>query len=136
MIKNFIREVLLIGFSLYLVGSVYPGLIVPQNLDGLLVTAVVFTLVNLLVKPVIKLFLLPLNLLTLGFFRWVTNVLVLVIITKIAPELKVVGFVSSPVNASGFAVPALNISLTMSYILASLLLSLAFSLLQNFLTQD
>jgi putative membrane protein len=134
--KGFIRGILLNTFSLFLVGTFYPGIVVPQALDKLLVLGLVFTLINKLVKPIIKLFLLPLNLVTLGLFRWVSNVLILVIITKMAPEIQIVSFTTSAVNTSGFVIPALNVNLVFSFIVGSLLIGFVFELLTKFLVTE
>jgi uncharacterized membrane protein YvlD (DUF360 family) len=80
--------------------------------------------------------LLPLNLVTLGLFRWVSNVLILVIITKIAPEIQIVSFTTSAVNTSGFAIPALSVNLMFSFIVGSLLIGFVFELLTKFLVTE
>ncbi|MCG2691802.1 phage holin family protein, partial [Microgenomates group bacterium] len=68
--KDFLRQSLINSFSLYIVASIFPGLTVPQQLLNLIWAGIIFTLINRLVKPVIKLFLLPINLITLGLFGW------------------------------------------------------------------
>jgi len=134
--KNFIGNSLLNSFSLFTVASFYLGLIIPNNLKQLVWAGIVFTLINYLIKPIVKLFLLPINLVTLGLFRWVANVLVLLILTRAIDTISVVSFTSPPISQAGFTVPSLHISLIFSYILASLLLSLVFNLLDQILTQD
>ncbi|HKZ35305.1 MAG TPA: phage holin family protein [Patescibacteria group bacterium] len=133
---KFIRQSLLNSFTLYLAGLVYPGIIVPQALVDLLLAGLIFTLVNRLIKPVIKLFLLPLNLITLGLFSWIVNVIVLFIMTKLVSSLSVTGFTLAATSLSGFATPALIISLPVSYILASIFLSLIFALLNRFMVKE
>jgi putative membrane protein len=134
--KSFIRNSLLNSFSLFMVAAFYLGLTIPDNLKQLVWAGIVFTLINYLIKPIVKLFLLPINLVTLGLFRWVANVLVLLILTRLVDTISVTGFTSPPISQAGFAVPSLQISLILSYILASLLLSLVFNLLDQILTED
>jgi len=134
--RNFIRNSLLNSFSLFAVATFYPGLIVPQQLQQLLWAGVIFTLINVLVKPIVKLFLLPINLITLGLFRWLANVLVLLFLTRIIDTISVISFVSPSISQAGFTIPSLNINLAVSYILVSFLLSFVFNLLDNLLTQD
>src|SRR3972149_92456 len=88
--RDWLRQSLLNSFSLYLVAAVYPGLIIPKNLGQLLWVGVAFTLLNFLAKPMLKLILLPLNLLTLGLLSWLAQVLVLVIAVRLLPTLQVV----------------------------------------------
>lgn len=133
--KKYLRLSLLNTFSLWIVSSFFPGLITPNNLLELLYAGLIFTIINQFVKPIIKLFLLPINLVTLGLFRWLANVLVLLVLTQIIFTVKVIGFVSPPINQAGFSIPSLNLNMITSLIIASFLLSLAFNLLSKILTK-
>lgn len=133
--KKYLRFSLLNSFSLSIVSSFFPGLITPDNLLELLYAGVIFTVINQFVKPIIKLFLLPINLVTLGLFRWIANVLVLLVLTQIIVSVEVVGFTSPPINQAGFAIPSLDLNMITSLIMASFLLSLVFNLLSKLLTR-
>ncbi len=85
--------------------------------------ALIFLLVETFLKPLAKLLLLPINLITLGTFRWVINVLVLYLVTRITPELTVIGFYFKGFTYQGFTIPAMNISLVWTFILASFFIS-------------
>ncbi len=124
--QDFLRQSLINSFSLYIVASVFPGLTVPQQIFSLIWAGIIFTLINRLVKPVIKLFLLPINLVTLGLFGWLVNVLVLLIATRLVDSLSITGFISQAFTYSGFSVPSLTFSPLIALILASFLLSLTF----------
>ena len=134
--KNFIRQSLLNSFSLFIVASILPGLIIPNSLLSLLWAGAIFTLINRLLKPIIKLFLLPVNLITLGLFGWVANVFVLLIATKIVDNLSIISFTSKALNYSGFTIPSLAFSYLLALISASFLLSLSFNILNNFLVDE
>ncbi|MCL6561777.1 MAG: phage holin family protein [Firmicutes bacterium] len=54
--------------------------------------AVILGLVNLVVRPVVRLLALPLNLLTLGLFGWVINGLMLKLVSLLVPGFVVPGF--------------------------------------------
>ena len=124
--KDFLRQSLINSFSLFLVSSIFPGLTVPRMVFNLIWAGIIFTLINRLVKPIIKLFLLPINLMTLGFFGWLANVLVLLIAVRLVDSLTVAGFVSQPFSYSGFSVPGLTFSPFAALIITSFLLSLTF----------
>ncbi len=131
--RNFLRDGLLSTFSLYIAASFYPGLVVPTNFLALLLVGFIFTLINYFIKPIIKLFLLPLNLITLGLFRWVANVVILLILTQINQTIRIIAFTTEAFAYSGFAVPAIAINLTLAYIITSLILSLVYNLLDTIL---
>lgn len=134
--KNFIRISLLNTFSLYVVASFFSGLIIPSRLLELIWAGIVFTLINYFVKPIVKLFLLPINLMTLGLFRWIGNVIILLILTKVTQTVAVKAFTLPAYSQAGFAIPALSINLFFSYLLASLLLSFVFNLFEAILNDE
>lgn len=131
--KNLLRNWLIHTFSLYVAAAFYPGLVIPRYFSALLLVGFIFTLINFFIKPVVKLFLLPLNLLTLGLFSWVSNVVILLILTRINPDVHVVAFSTGVFSYSGFIIPSLALNLTLSYVIASLALSLVYNLLDSIL---
>lgn len=131
--RDWLRQSLLHSFSLYLLAGFYQGIIIPKSLVQLLWIGLVFTLLNLLVKPVIKLVLLPFNLLAFGLLSWVSQALVLFLAVKIVPGLSVIGFTTPVWHQAGFSIPALEINLLIGYILASILLNLLYKLLDGVL---
>jgi len=134
--KKYLRLTLLNTFSLYVVSAFFGGLVTPDNLVELLYAGLIFTVINRLVKPIIKLFLLPINLITLGLFRWLANVLVLLAVTQIIDTVKIIGFISPSMNQAGFAIPSLNFNFPTALIIGSFLLSLTFNILNRLLTKE
>lgn len=131
--KDLIRKTLLTCFSLFLVAQFDSGLLIPQELLGLLWSGLVIVILNQLLKPIVKLFLLPINLLTFGLFSWLANVVVLFIATKIIPALSINAFVFESIAYSGFIIPSLAITGFLSLILASFFLSLVYNFLDKIL---
>ncbi len=68
-----IARFLVIAAAVWLVAAYVPGVTVREGLSSYLVVALIFALVNVLVKPVLKLLSFPLLLLTLGLFLIVLN---------------------------------------------------------------
>jgi putative membrane protein len=80
----------------------------------LIIASVVLTLLQKIVRPILSLLLLPINIITLGMFSWVINVLILWFATAIVP-----GFHIDQVILFGFQFGAI-----FSLIIVSFLLSL------------
>jgi putative membrane protein len=59
---------------------------------GALVLAVVLGIINVFIKPVVKMIALPLTILTLGIFSLVINALFVLLAGKIVPGFSVAGF--------------------------------------------
>ncbi|HEY0220806.1 MAG TPA: phage holin family protein [Candidatus Paceibacterota bacterium] len=77
---------LAIIISSYLV----PGILV--TLTGAIVLSVVFGIINIFIKPVIKIIALPITILTLGLFSLVINALFILLASKFVPGFSVSGF--------------------------------------------
>ena len=122
--KSLMRGFFLSGLVLYLSVLVYPGLVYDGQLETLAIAAIALMLLNRIVKPLIKLFLLPINLITLGLFRWVAHVLTLFLLTRIVSGFAVVGFVFPGWESNGFVIPVFEVSLLMSYVLGSITIGL------------
>ena len=68
-----IARFLVVAAAVWLVAAYVPGIDVQEGVGSYLLIALIFSLVNLLVKPVLKLLSFPLLLLTLGLFLIVIN---------------------------------------------------------------
>jgi putative membrane protein len=64
---------LVVAAAVWIVATIVPGVVVQEGLTSYLLIALLFALVNVLVKPVLKLLAFPLLLLTLGLFLVVIN---------------------------------------------------------------
>src|SRR3989338_7493024 len=87
-----LRNLIITGLSVYFVSLILPGFILSGGLKSLAVTAAILTLVTKLVKPLINLVMLPINLMTLGLFRWVTHTLTLSLVAWLSPDLAITSF--------------------------------------------
>ena len=91
-IKKYLRSFVFNLVALWMAVEIIGGVAYDGGYRTLLLAAVALTLVNLFVKPLIKLLFLPVNLLTMGAFRWVINVIALYLVTMVVPQFKIIGF--------------------------------------------
>ncbi len=129
--KRLIRKLILTIFCLWLVTRIFPqALQFTTNFDtGLLVTSLVIMFLDLLIKPVINLILLPLNLITLGTFRWVTLIAVFWLADYILPSFTINTFTSPAFTIYGFSVPAFTFAGILSYVAIGLFINLIMSVI-------
>lgn len=125
--KFFLREVFINLVTLAFVANIFGGLSYNNDYIVLFFAALSFTAINHFLQPIIKIFLLPINLITLGMFRWLAGVFCLLLLTIVIPEIQVISFQYEGFSYSGFAVPAFHFSTLLSLIAASLLISLVSS---------
>jgi uncharacterized membrane protein YvlD (DUF360 family) len=97
--------------------------------------AVLIALANLLVRPLINLFLLPIHLVTLGVFRWVANLVTLYLVTLIIPSLSIHSFTSPRLDLTYLIIPSIHFSAFGAFVVATLTLTTVFHCLY-WLLQD
>lgn len=124
MIKKYLKLLLINSASIWLVSRAIAGITLQGGIEALLTAGLALTLVNLAVKPLINLLLLPINLITLGAFRWLVNVLVLWLVTLIVPQFKIVAFMFPGFAWQGFIIPSLWLGKFWVFVLGSFLISL------------
>jgi len=127
--KTILRAIALNLITLYVVALFFPGLSIVREVVVYLSAAIVWTLLNKIVKPIIKLLLLPINLITLGLFSWVVNVITLFMLKYFIKGVAIQAFTFVGYTYQGFVIPQMHFSLLFAYIITSLVLSLVHSLL-------
>lgn len=122
--KKHLRSFLINLLALQVAISLNPGFSAAGGFQTLLISSLVLSVVNQLIKPIINLLFLPINLITLGAFRWLVNVSVIFLITLIVSNLRITGFIFSGLEYQGFIVPEFAVSKFWSLALSSVYLSL------------
>lgn len=93
MIRLIIRWVLF-ALALLFTAWIVPGISF-ANFQTALLAAFVMGLVNIFIRPIILIFTLPLNLLTLGLFTFVINALMFLLVAKIVAGFMITGFLAA-----------------------------------------
>lgn len=128
--KTLLRFFLINLASLWVTTIIIPGLSYTGGIKSLLLGATVFMLINLILVPLLKILLLPLNLLTLGFFAWVTNVLALFALTSLVSDFRLLPYTFPGFSGGGLAVPPYELSPLLVAVTASFLLGIITHFLQ------
>jgi putative membrane protein len=100
-----IVRLLINAFALWLAARYVPGIDFAEGeVTSILLAALVFGLVNAFLKPIFKLFSLPLVIFTLGLFALVINTALLAITALILDDLTIDGFIPAFLGALLIAV--------------------------------
>jgi len=84
MLWSFLVRVVINIVALYVTASILPGFTVKDlSIQTLLLIALVFGVINAIVKPVVKLLTCPMVILTLGLFTLVINALMLLLTSRL-----------------------------------------------------
>lgn len=128
--KTLLRYFLINTGSLWVVTRIIPGLTYSGGAKSLFVGGLAFMLINFLLVPILKILFLPLNLLTLGLFAWITNVLALYALTTVVSDFQLVPYAFPGLNYNGFNLPAYDLSPFLVAIIASFLIGVVTHFLQ------
>ena len=129
--RKFIVKILATAASFYVAQYFLSGVQIESTWSAYLIASLVFVLFNVLLTPIIKLLLLPINLLTLGLFRWLTNVLVLYLFDLLYDGIRIVGFTFPGYSSAIISIPSGPLALFWVLVLASLLMSFTYSLIST-----
>lgn len=87
-------QLLVQGISIFLTSYILPGVVLNGYTDAVIV-ALVLGILNAIIKPILLLFTLPLNILTLGLFTFVINALMIELVDYLVPGFAVGGFLNA-----------------------------------------
>lgn len=125
MIKAVLRNYLLNLGILWAVTQIFPGLTYTGGFQTLATGALGLMAMNLIVIPLLKVVFLPLNILTLGIFTWVINVIALYILVTVLPQIKLMPYYFPGGSFLGMSIPPQNLTVLWVAIIASFMIGFA-----------
>lgn len=129
--RKIIVKILATAASFYLAGYFLAGVHLQNTWVSYLIASLVFVIFNFILTPIIKLLLLPINLLTLGLFRWLTNVLVLYLFDLVYDGISITSFTYPGFTSAIISLPSGHLALFWVLVLASLIMSLTYSIIST-----
>jgi putative membrane protein len=97
--RGFLIRVLVNAAALWVAAEIIDGITMEEGFGNILLVALIFGLVNALIKPIAKLISLPIRMITFGLFTLVINALLLMLTDWISGGLEVDGFWSAFLGA-------------------------------------
>ncbi len=91
-------NIVLVALTFLLIDWILPGVSI-STIGVAFLAALVFGLVNLIVRPIVMLLTLPLNLLTLGLFSFIVNALMFGLTAMLVPGFQVDTFITALLGA-------------------------------------
>jgi putative membrane protein len=133
--KKILRSALLLTFSLVTANLIWSNLEFQSIPWTIIKVAIILAIFEILLKPIIKVILFPINLLTLGLFRAVINTLGLYLASFLFTDFYVRSINSPPTNFFGIQIPALSFSSFWNYLVTSTTISLIFYIFNLIITK-
>lgn len=97
--RNFAIRILVNAVALSAAAYYVPGIRIAEGFVDVLWIALVFGVVNAVIKPVLMLLSLPVLFLTLGLFTFVVNAALLLLTARLAAGLEVEGFAAALIGS-------------------------------------
>lgn len=122
--KKILRNIFVNFLCFWVIASLLPVIQYGGKIEVLVFASLALAVVNWFIKPILKLFFLPLNLITLGSFGWIINIIVLYLVTLFVNDFRIVAFVFPGFQFHGFSIPAISFNTFFAYLLVAFLFSL------------
>ncbi len=122
--KAILRNSVFNAVSLFILSQLISGVKIQGGFQTLLFSGFILSILNLVIKPVLNLFSLPLNMVTLGLFSFFTNAILLYLLTVFVPSVSVSAFTFNGFSFAGFVIPQIALNAFWAYVAAAALLSL------------
>lgn len=131
--KKILKTTLLFIFALLTLNQIWNNISFGHQVIVLIKAAFVLALFELIIKPVVKILLLPVNLLTLGLFRIIIETIGLYLAVFLLNDFSLSNINLPATTWQGFAIPALKFSGFFAYLVSSVTLSLILQLFNKIL---
>ncbi len=123
--RKFLRIFAIEILALYFVNEIATGLVFQRQLEGFIITAIALVLATKLIRPIINILLLPLNLATLGLFKFLSHAITLYLVDFALDEFKVTGFYFPGLVSTYLDLPPISINSQIgAYLAFSLIISI------------
>jgi putative membrane protein len=98
-VERFVLRTILSALSVLAAGTIFPDWIAVQSIESALVFALTLGILNAVVRPILLLFAIPFNLLTLGLFTIVVNAAMFWMATQLAVGVHASGFTGAIIGS-------------------------------------
>ena len=122
--KGILKRTIFNAISLFILSQVITGVKVNGGIQTLLFSGFILALLFKVLKPILNLFSLPLNMVTLGLFSFIINAILLYLLTIFVPNVIVAQFTFNGFSFAGFIIPVIHFNAFYAFIVAAALLSL------------
>ena len=133
MIKRISRYSIISVFSLLICHQILGSPVFETNFLTLFKIGLIFSLFEIFLKPIVKILFLPINLITLGLFRFVMSIPAFLLVRQFVVSFKLVDIHTSATNWQGFVIPGMDFKGIMVLLVISLIYSFFFYLLKSIL---
>lgn len=131
MIKHLVRSYLINIFALWVAAQYISGFHLAEGLKSLLIIGLGFTVLHLILKPILKLFLGAISFLTLGLIDLVIDGGILYLLTLYFPQISLSGWTFPGFSSVYLTLPSYDLPLIGTAIVSALVINVIRSILAS-----
>ncbi len=128
--KSLFRHYIITIFVLGIVDYGVSGISISGGIKTYLIASLVLMLLNMFVKPIIKIVLLPISVVTLGLTGIFINSFLLFVLDRFVNEITVSAWKFSGIGVAGYSIPAIEFGIIPTYIICAVMISFLISFLR------
>lgn len=128
-LKKLILGIITNSTGIWLAARILPGFSYSHQTVVLPTAALLFALLEKMVKPLLKLIFLPLNILTFGLFSLIISGMLVYILSLLVNQITIASFYFPGLSYAGFIIPSLFLNQLVVTVLAALVIRLTTSFL-------
>jgi len=127
--KAIIRNIFFYAISLFVLNQTLEGVKISGGASTYILGGAALSIIFLIIKPILNIIALPLNIITFGLFSFLSNVIILYILTLLVPQIRINSFQFQGYSFAGFVIPKFYFNTFMAFVISSLSLSVIISFL-------
>ena len=122
--KGILRNTVINAISLAVLDQVIPGVTIIGGLKTYVIAGFILSLLLLIIKPILNILSLPLNMVTLGLFSFLTNSIILYLLTVFVTQVTISKFTFEGFTFAGFVVPVMDFNTFYAFVITAAILSI------------
>lgn len=122
--KKPLKHFILNAVSILILAQLLPGVSFGSSIQTLLFAALILSLMNLLIKPLLKIVLFPINVITFGLAGWLIQIIILYLTTLFVGDFTINSYSLGPLTVLGIGIPKIHFSGFWSYFGSAFVLSI------------
>ncbi len=127
--KKLLKRLIFTIVIFYLLINFYPGLSGSAQWENLVIAALIYLVLEICIKPLLKILLIPINILTLGLAGSLINAILLFLLVLLVPSLHINPFTTPSIQLGSYILPPTHLGYWASLIVTSFLISFINSIL-------
>lgn len=121
--KTIIRDTVFNAISLFIISELLAGVKIGGGIKTLVIAGLILSILFRVFRPILNIFSLPLNMVTLGLFSFFSNAILLYLLTVLVPQITISPFTFNGFTLAGFVVPVMHFGSIYAYVICAGILS-------------